>query len=115
MKKMFKGCLTTIIVILLILIILIAALIIFRVPIAAYLIENFGSRIAGAKVEVDGVYLKPFQLHITWERLQFTDKNDTWKNLFETGKCDFELAFRPLLAGKVLIDKMQIDRYAIRY
>lgn len=113
MKKLFKGCLTTIVIFILIIILLLAALVIFRVPIATYLIENFGSRIAGAKVEVEGVYLKPFKLHITWERLQFTDKNDTWKNLFETGQCDFELAFRPLLAGKVLIEKMQLD--ALRF
>ena len=79
MKKMFKGCLTTIIIVLLIIILLVAALIIFRIPIADYLIETFGSTVAGAKVEVDGVYLEPFKLQITWERLQFTDKNDTWK------------------------------------
>jgi uncharacterized protein (TIGR03545 family) len=109
MKKFLKGFLKTVIVFLLVIVILVAALIIFRGPIADYLIETFGSRIAGAKVEVDGVYLKPLKLHITWERLQFTDRNDTWKNLFETGECDFELDFKPLLAGKVLIDKMQIE------
>ncbi len=109
MKKLFKGCLTTIVVFILIIVLLVAALVIFRIPIADYLIENFGSKVAGAKVEVDGVYMKPFKLHITWDRLQFTDKNDTWKNLFETGQCDFELAFKPLLAGKVLINKMQLD------
>jgi len=109
MKKFRKGCLTTFISILLFVLIILALLVVFRIPIADYIIEKAGSKIAGAKVEVDGVYLKPLKLHITWDRLQFTDKNNTWQNLFETGQCEFELAFKPLLAGKVLIDKMQVE------
>jgi len=113
MKKFKKGCLTTLIILLLVVILVIAALIIFRNPIAKFVIEKAGSSAAGAKVEVDGVYLKPLALHITWDRMQFTDKADTWKNLFETGKCEFEMEFKPLLAGKVLINKMQVE--AVRF
>jgi len=109
MKKSVKRIFKILGIFFLLVIVIIAGLIIFRIPIADYLIETAGSRIAGAKVEVDGVYLKPFKLHISWERLQFTNNKDTWKNLFETGKCDFELAFKPLFAGKILIEKMQLE------
>ncbi|KQC07619.1 MAG: hypothetical protein APR54_05925 [Candidatus Cloacimonas sp. SDB] len=109
MKRLFKGIFRILVIFFLLIIVLVAALIIFRNPIADYLIETAGSKVAGAKVEVDGVYLKPFKLHISWERLQFTNNQDTWENLFETGKCDFELAFRPLFASKILIEKMQLE------
>jgi len=108
-KKSGKKILLTILIIILIPILVAAGVVIFRNQIAKSIIEKSGSAIAGAKVEVDGVYLKPFTVHIKWDRLQFTNRKNTMQNLFETGNCEFELAFKPLLAGKVLIEEMQLD------
>ena len=108
MKKFFKNLFRSIVFLLLFIIIILVVLFVFRNQIADYVIEKSGSAAAGAKVEVDGVYIKPLELHISWDRLQVTDKNDTWKNLFETSKCEFALDFMPLLDRKVIIEKMQI-------
>ncbi|MBN2460378.1 MAG: TIGR03545 family protein [Candidatus Cloacimonetes bacterium] len=110
MKRAVKRFLSVIIIIIVLMVLILAALIIFRNPLATFVIEKTGSAIAGARVEVDSVYLKPLALHVSWGRLQVTDRNDTWKNLFETGKCEFSLLFKPLLAGKVLIEKMQLEQ-----
>jgi len=109
MKKTHKKGLLILAVIILIPILILACLFIFRNQIATSIIEKSGSAIAGAKVEVDGVYIKPFTVHLKWDKLQFTNKKNTMQNLFETGKCEFELIFKPLIAGKVIIDKMMID------
>lgn len=108
-KKSGKKLLQIIIIIIIIPIFIAAGVVIFRNQIAKSIIEKSGSAIAGAKVEVDGVYLKPFSVHIKWDRLQYTNRKNTMQNLFETGNCEFELAFKPLLAGKILIEKMQLD------
>ncbi|MCD4796411.1 MAG: TIGR03545 family protein [Candidatus Cloacimonetes bacterium] len=108
-RKSGKKLLVIILIIILIPILVAAGLFIFRNQIAKSIIEKSGSAIAGAKVDVDGVYIKPFTVHIKWDRLQFTNRKNTMQNLFETGKCEFELAFKPLLASKVIIEKMQLD------
>lgn len=113
MKLFFKRFFRTIAVLILIIIIIVGALILFRNPIADFIIEKTGSAAAGAKVEVDGIYLEPFKLNISWERLQVTDKNDTWKNLFETSQCQFILSFKPLLDKKVIIEQMKIAEVKI--
>jgi len=109
MKKFLKRFIGFIITILVLLIIVAAVLFIFRNNIATTIIEKGGSAINKAKVEVDNVNIKPFEMHISWDKLQVTDRKDTWKNLFETEKCEFFLAFKPLLAKKVIIENMQID------
>lgn len=107
--KSRKKLLSVILIIILIPILIAAGVVIFRNQIAKSIIEKSGSSIAGAKVEIDGVYLKPFTVHIKWDRLQFTNRKNTMQNIFETGNCEFELAFKPLLSGKVIIEKMQLD------
>lgn len=108
MKKGIKKFLRGIMVFLILIILSVILVYVFRNPIAEFFIEKSGETLAGAKVEVDGVDIKPLSLHITWDNYQFTDKNKTMENLFETGKCEFALEFKPLLAGKVLIDKMTL-------
>jgi uncharacterized protein (TIGR03545 family) len=108
-KKKLKKVLLIVGIIILIPILVVFGLFIFRNNIATSFIEKTGSSIAGAKVEVDGLSIKPFSVHMKWDRLQFTDKNSTMKNLFETGSCEFELDFKPLLAGKFLIETMQMN------
>jgi uncharacterized protein (TIGR03545 family) len=109
MKKPIKRFLLIILILILLLVIILAGLFIFRNQIATLIIEKSGSAVAGAKVEVDNLYMKPFKLHISWERFQVTNKNDTWRNLFETAKCEFSLAFKPLWDRKVIIEKMKME------
>jgi len=109
MKRFIKFLIKFIIILLIVIFIVVGLLILFRNQIAEYIIEKGGSAVAGAKVEVEGVFLKPFKLHFSWDKLQVTNRNDTWKNLFETGETEFSLAFKPLLAKKILVEKMQLD------
>jgi uncharacterized protein (TIGR03545 family) len=108
-KKKIKKILIIIGILILIPILVVAGVFIFRNSIATSFIEKSGSTIVGAKVEVDGVNIIPTSLNIMWERLQVTDKNSTMTNLFETGSCVFKLEFKPLLAGKFIVETMQID------
>ncbi len=71
--------------------------------------ESVGSGIVGAKVEFDGVDFSFLDLHLRWNRLQVTDPNDTWHNLFETGFTDFNLDLEPLLAKKFVIEDLTVD------
>jgi uncharacterized protein (TIGR03545 family) len=105
LKRFLKG----IVFFILFIVIIAVALFIFRNQIATAIIEKGGAAAFGAKVEVDNVNLKPFELHISWDKIQVTDKKDTWKNLFETGKCEFFLTFKPLLAKKVIIENLQVS------
>lgn len=72
-------------------------------------IEKLGSRVVGAKVELDGFSFSLFTLHTHWDSLQVTDPNDTWSNIVATGECDFKMALGPLLSKKMIIDKVVIQ------
>ena len=97
---------------------IIALLILAALAVAAALIftdewlekqmERYGSRMVGARVEFDGIDLSILQLHLSWQALQIADPENTWKNVMETGFCEFQLAFKPLLRKKILIETMQV-------
>jgi len=70
-------------------------------------IEDVGSSIAGAKVDLDRLDFSMVGLHLRWQRLQIADSKDTWKNLLETGKCELDFRFLPLLSGNVIVDNVQ--------
>lgn len=105
MKKFFKVFLGVFVIFAVALI----SLYIFRNPIVENVIETLGTAAAGAKVDVDGVKTFPVECRMKWDRIQVTDKDDTWTNLVETGNCEFGFEFIPLLAGKVIIDTMVVD------
>ncbi len=71
--------------------------------------EAIGSSVVGAKVEFEGVDFSFANLNMKWNRLQVTDPKDTWHNLFETGKTEFDMALEPLLSKKFVIDNIQLD------
>ncbi|GAB4377677.1 MAG: hypothetical protein Kow0042_25780 [Calditrichia bacterium] len=71
--------------------------------------ESLGSSAVGAKVEFDGVDFSLTTLHMKWDRLQVTDPKDTWRNLFETGRVDFDLELIPLFSKKFIIENIRID------
>ena len=72
-------------------------------------LERFGSRLNGAKVELDRVDFSTFGLSLSWERLQVADPDDTWTNLFETGPCALDLALEPLLKRKFLVEDFDMQ------
>lgn len=71
--------------------------------------ESIGTSINGAKVELDGVDFSFLKLRIKWDRLQVTDPQNTWQNLFETGKAEFDLDLEPLLSRKYIIENFQLE------
>lgn len=74
-------------------------------------IEKAGTAAVGAVVEVDGADLNLFAGSASWDRIQVTDKSNTWTNLFETGHCEFDIALKPLIAGKFIVETMEMDGF----
>lgn len=72
-------------------------------------LENIGSSMVGAKVEFDKLDLSLIGMHLKWDRLQVTNPNETMKNMVETGKCEVNLEFLPLLSKKIIIENIQVS------
>jgi len=87
--------------------IFIAAWLIFTDAFLKKRMESIGGRINGARVNFDGVDFSLIGLRMHWDRLQVTDPDNTWKNMFETGSCTFDIAFGPLLKKKFIIENLQ--------
>jgi len=71
-------------------------------------LESAGTSIVGAKVEIDNLNFSLFGLSIVMDRLQVTNPNDTWKNLFETGRLGFDMRLTPLVRKKVIIQEITV-------
>ena len=83
---------------LIIAVIVIALIMIFTDQWLEKRLENLGSSIVGAKVEIDRLDVSLTGLHVRWDSLQVTDPKDTWTNMLATGKCEFDMeAFSPVL------------------
>ncbi len=76
-------------------------------------LENIGTSIVGARVEIDRLDFSLLGLAISLDRLQVTNPNDTWKNLFETGRLAFDVDTKPLFKKKFIIDEITISRVRI--
>lgn len=72
-------------------------------------LEDVGSAIVGAKVEFDNVDFSLLGLHMRWDRLQVTDPQHTMTNMFETGKCDFDLGVIPLFSKKFNVENFEMQ------
>jgi len=72
-------------------------------------LENTGSAIAGAKVEIDDLDISLFSLNLKWQRLQVADAKQTMKNVFETGPCELDFEFWPLLSRKIIVEDFTIS------
>lgn len=75
--------------------------------------ESVGSRMVGAKVEIDNLDFNPFGLSISLDRLQVTNPANTWRNMFETGRLSFDMALVPLLSKKVIINDITVSEIRI--
>jgi len=74
-----------------------------------YGLEYAGEKAVGAKVEIDRLHVTINPISIEFARMQVANPNDTWKNLFETGKVRFALNFGQLLRGKYIIETMEVN------
>jgi uncharacterized protein (TIGR03545 family) len=72
-------------------------------------LENFGSSIVGAKVEIDNLDVSLTNLKVGWTRLQVTHPQHTMKNMIETANCEFDMEFWPLLRKKIIIEDFQMQ------
>ncbi|MFQ5603915.1 MAG: TIGR03545 family protein [bacterium] len=70
--------------------------------------EDAGSAVVGAKFEIDNLNFSLAGLSISLDRLQVTNPNDTWKNLFETGKMSFDMELAPLARKKIIINEITV-------
>jgi len=68
-----------------------------------------GESVFGAKVEVRYLRTGFSDLSVTIKDLSIADKDDVWKNLFETEKIRFALKPLPLLSAKFNIDEVSIE------
>ena len=69
-------------------------------------IENAGSSIVGARVDIDGLDFDLTGLSIKWDRLQVTDPNSTMQNIVETGRVAFNMNAAALLRKRYIIDEI---------
>lgn len=72
-------------------------------------LEAGGESVVGARVEIDNLRLRLFPIGIEWRRMQVANPNDTWKNLFETGRVRFALDVNQLLRNKYIIETMEVN------
>jgi len=68
-----------------------------------------GEAIFGAKVEVGQLKTRFSDLSITIKNLAVANRDDVWKNLFETEKISFSMKPLPLLSAKFNIKEMSIE------
>jgi uncharacterized protein (TIGR03545 family) len=71
-------------------------------------IEESATTLNGARVDIDNLELSLSGFFIKWDKLQVTDPGNTMKNRFETGACQFDLEFLPLLSKKVIIESFTV-------
>ncbi len=71
--------------------------------------ESLGGRINGARVDFEGVNFSLIGLRMHWNGLQVADPDNTWKNMFETGSCTFDIALEPLLKKKFIIENLEVQ------
>lgn len=72
-------------------------------------LENSIQTIIGAKADIEGFRLNPFNLAVKIDGMQITNPADTWKNIIDTKKISFKLAPEPLFEGKTVIDEIVVE------
>lgn len=72
-------------------------------------LEAMASDVVGAKVELDSFDVRFLTLQVGWSRLQITDPDDTWSNMVETGRSEFNLAAEPLFYKRLIIEALRLE------
>src|SRR5262245_30016898 len=75
----------------------------FLDPLAKEALETFGSKIAGAKVEVGSVSVGLGKTEVVLRSMRVADRNDPWKNLIEFEEARFNFALEPALSKKLVV------------
>ncbi|MFC1725473.1 TIGR03545 family protein [candidate division KSB1 bacterium] len=73
-------------------------------------LESALSKMANAKVEIDGFYFSLFSLKAGWDRMQIADQNNTMLNIIETGKAGLDIGVEPLLFGRWVIEEVRLEK-----
>jgi uncharacterized protein (TIGR03545 family) len=72
-------------------------------------VEASGTKVNGAKVEIDDLDIAFLKLRVTVDRLQVADENNPMTNSFDVAKLQFDLAGKPLTWKKVIIENAEIS------
>ncbi|GAB4184068.1 MAG: hypothetical protein Kow00108_21580 [Calditrichia bacterium] len=72
---------------------------------AENMLESAGTKIIGAKVDIDGLDISLINSSMSWDRLQVTHPKHTMKNMIETGEVTLDFSFPALLQGKYVIEE----------
>jgi uncharacterized protein (TIGR03545 family) len=72
-------------------------------------LEAAGTRVNGAKVELDDVDIRVLALSASLRRLQVTDPNNPMTNSVEVASMKFDLAGKPLAWKKIIIENAEIS------
>jgi uncharacterized protein (TIGR03545 family) len=70
--------------------------------------EDSGTLLNGARVDIDDLEFSLTEMFVRWSRIQITDPKNTMANRIETGRCEFDLEFLPLLSKKIIIESFTI-------
>ncbi|MCD6569382.1 MAG: TIGR03545 family protein [Deltaproteobacteria bacterium] len=73
------------------------------------MIEKTGTRIIGARVDLDHADFSIFPAGLILTRLQVTDPDEPMKNAFEVARAAFSIDTVNLFRRKVIIDEMTLD------
>ncbi len=71
-------------------------------------IESVATLANGAKVEIDNLEVSLKDLFIRWDRLQVANPRIAMKNRLETGKCELDFEFLPLLTDKFIVESFAV-------
>ncbi len=82
---------------------------IFRNRLVESGIESTGTSVMGAKIEVDDLNLDVLDLSVRFKRLQVTNPEDGWRNLFELGPSHLDVASEPLFWNRYIINEFSIE------
>ncbi|MHB2151065.1 TIGR03545 family protein [Calditrichota bacterium LG25] len=74
-------------------------------------LEASGSALVGARVEIDDLDFSFFGSHLKFKGLRVTNPRNTMRNLFETGACELNFEFWPLLSKKIIVENFQISGF----
>jgi uncharacterized protein (TIGR03545 family) len=78
-------------------------------PIVKRIIEKTGTKIVGAKVELEKADLSLFPIGLTLFGLQVTDPDEPMKNVVEIGRIAGTVDSLQLLRRKVIVDEMSVE------
>jgi uncharacterized protein (TIGR03545 family) len=92
-----------------VLLILLSGLYLYRNRLIETSIEAAGTTMVGAKVEIDRLNLDVGRLALRFQRLQVTNPNDTWRNLFEFGPSRFQVEAEPLLWNRFVVRELSVE------